>query len=206
MKRHSDGKADLPSHRMTKPYWLEGEKLRREAVLVDGNLAWKLFCACADGENEQVRTLLDKDRKLLHSQLWYCKPIDLALRHGHLNVVRTLHDFDHENKLSFYLENFTTYRCTKPELERRGHAHILKYLEDEYWPQLVPHYVAELDEIAKLFPKPWDKDRSIDREKLFVAVKRNPAVVEWHHLGRTLPFESCHRSLELLSWHRNLWL
>ena len=73
---------DLPSRPMTKPYWLEGEKLRREGVLVDGDLAWELFCACADGDDDQVRALLEKDRKLMHAQLWYCKPIDLALRHG----------------------------------------------------------------------------------------------------------------------------
>ncbi len=138
MKKNSS--TNLPSLRMTKPYWLEGEKLRREAVLVDGDLAWELFCACADGDNNQVRALLEKDRKLMHGQLWYCKPIDLALRHGHLDVVRTLHEFDYENKLAFYLDNFTTYRCTKPALKRRGHTHILKYLEEEYWPRLVPHH------------------------------------------------------------------
>lgn len=163
---------------MTKPYWLEGEKLRREGVLVDGDLVWELICACADGENDKARALLEKDRKLMHAQLWYCKPIDLALRHGHLNVVRTMHEFDHENKLAFYVDNFTTYRCTRPALKRRGHTHILKYVEEEYWPRLVPHHVPEMDEIANLFPKPWDKDRSIDREKLFAAVKRNPALLE----------------------------
>ena len=166
-----------PSKAMTKPYWLEGEKLRREAVLVDGDLVWELFCACADGDNDRVRQLLAQDRSLMHGQLWYCKPIDLALRHGHLDVVRTMHEFDYEQKLAFYLDNFTTYRCIKPALERRNHTHILKYLEEEYWPRLVPHHVPEMDEIAKLFPKPWDKDRAIDREKLFTAVKRNPKLL-----------------------------
>lgn len=163
---------------MTKPYWLEGEKLRREAVLVDGDLVWELVCACADGADDKVRALLNRDRNLMHAQLWYCKPIDLALRHGHLDVVRTMHEFDYENKLAFYLDNFTTYRCIKPALKRRGHTHILKYFEEEYWPRLVPHHVPEMDEIAKLFPKPWDKDRSIDRDKLFAAVERNPELLK----------------------------
>ena len=49
----------LPSRQMTKPYWLEDEQLRRECVLVDGDLAWDLICACADGDNDKVRALLD---------------------------------------------------------------------------------------------------------------------------------------------------
>ncbi len=163
---------------MTQPYWLQGENLRREAVLVDGDFAWELFSACADGDDKQVRALLDRDRKLMHAQLWYCKPVDLALRHGHLDVVRTIHEFDRENQLAFYLENFTNYRCTKPALKRRGHTHILKYLDEEYWPRLVPHHVLEMDEIATLFPKPWDKNQSIDHETLFAAVQRSPELLQ----------------------------
>ncbi len=172
---------------MTKPYWLEGEKLRRECVIVDGDDAWDFVCACADGDNARVRSMLERDRNFMHAQLWYSKPIDQALRHGHLDVVRTIHEFDQENRLAFYIADGHTYRCDKRELQRRGHTKILKYLDEEYWPRLVPHHMPELDELAKLFPGEWDKDQSVDREKVINAMKANPALLAGtDRMGRSI--------------------
>lgn len=167
---------ELPSSRMTKPYWLEGEELRRDSVAVDGDMAWELFCACFDGQHDKVRDLLTKDPKLLNAQLWYCKPIDGALRYGHLDVVRTIHEFDRENTLACYIDH-DVYRCGLEEMRRRGHAHIVKYFEEEYRPRLSPNWMPELDEIAKFLPSPWERDKSIDRERLFTMIDGNPDVL-----------------------------
>ncbi len=121
--------------------------------------------------------MLEKDRNLMHAQLWYSKPIDQALRQGHLDVVRTIHEFDHENRLAFYIADGHTYRCDRRELQRRGHTPILKYLDEEYWPRLVPNHMPELDELAKLFPGEWDKDQSVDREKVIAAMKAHSALL-----------------------------
>ena len=169
--------SDLPSCRMNKPYWLEGEELRRDGVVVDGDMAWEMFCACFDGDNDKVSALLTKEPKLVNAQLWYCKPIDGALRHGHLDVVRTIHEFDREHTLAFYTDS-DTYRCGKAELLRRGYTHIVKYFEEEYWPRLVPNHVPELDEIAEFFPKPWDKDKTIDRDRLFAMIGEEPGLLK----------------------------
>ena len=169
-------KGAVPSIRMSKPYWLEGEELRRDGVAVDGDAAWEMFCACFDGDNNKVRDLLMKDPKLLNAQLWYCKPIDGALRYGHLDVVRTIHEFDRENTLACYVDH-DVYRCGKEEMLRRGHGHIVKYFEEEYRPRLSPNWMPELDEIDEFLPSPWAKDRTIDRERLFAIIDRTPEVL-----------------------------
>lgn len=161
---------------MTKPYWLEGEELRRDSVAVDGDLAWELFCACVDGDNTKVRDLLVREPKLLNAQLWYCKPIDGALRYGHLDIVRTIHEVDQENTLACYIDH-DVYRCGQEELRRRGHQHIVKYFEEEYRPRLSPNWMPELDEIEAFLPTPWERDRTIDRERLFATIDRVPDVL-----------------------------
>ena len=167
---------------MTKPYWLEGEELRRDGVVVDGDMAWDMFCACFDGDHDKVRQLLTKDANLVNAQLWYCKPIDGALRHGHLDIVRLIHEFDPENNLACYLHH-DVYRCGMSEMRRRGHAHIVKYFEEEYRKRLAPNWVVELDEINEFLPSPWDKDRTIDRERLFGIIDRKPDVLSGQTRG-----------------------
>ena len=161
---------------MTKPYWLEGAELRRDGVVVDGDMAWEMFCASFDGDHDKVRDLLAKDPNLVNAQLWYCKPIDGALRHGHLDVVRTIHEFDNEDTLAFYMDG-DVYGCGKAELLRRGHEHIVKYFEQEYWPRLVPNWMAEMDEIAEFLPSPWDEEKTVDRERLFALIDQTPDVL-----------------------------
>ncbi len=161
-----------PSSRMTKPYWLVGEKWRREGVIVDGDDVWEFVGACADGDNATVRRLLEKDRNLIHAQLWYSKPIDHALRYGHLEVVRTIHEFDRENRLALYI-NGHYCRCDEEEMRRRGHTHLIDYLENEYRPRLVPHYVPGLDEMGKFFPGEYDEVQEMDEDHILTTSKEN---------------------------------
>ncbi len=85
---------DLPSNRMNQPQWMRGRKHRRECVTVDGDDAWALFCAAADGDLARARELVEKDPALIHAQLTYTWPIDLALREGHLDIAKLFHAAD----------------------------------------------------------------------------------------------------------------
>ncbi|MEM7474564.1 MAG: ankyrin repeat domain-containing protein [Planctomycetota bacterium] len=189
---------DLPSSRMSKPYWLDGEELRRDGVVVDGDQAWEMFCACFDGDNGKVRELLTQDPNLINAQLWYCKPIDGALRYGHLDIVRTLLEFDTENTLAFYIDG-DVYRCGKEEMRRRGHHHIVEFFEQEYWPRLSPNWQPEVDEIAAAFPSRWDKEKSVDVAELFARIDRDPKILHGQTRdGRSLLYLALEiRKLEL---------
>jgi len=139
-----------PSERMRQPQHLVDREHRRECVVVDGNDAWALFCAAADGDLPRVESLLAKDPNLIHAQLTYTKPIDLALREGHLDIVRAMHDADHDRRLAFFIGRHYT-RIDDAELRRRGHDHVVRYLDEEYRPSLRPHYRESFDVIESLF-------------------------------------------------------
>ncbi len=129
---------DRPSQRMNQPQWLRGHKHRRECVTVDGDAAWQLFCAAADGALERASRLVNADPALIYAQLTYTWPIDLALREGHLDIVKIFHAADSARRLPFAVGSHYT-RVSEDELARRGHHHILRYLREEYWPKLLPH-------------------------------------------------------------------
>ncbi len=57
---------------------------------VDGNAAWRMFCACVDGDDALVRSLLEDDTNLANVQYWYETPIHFAVREGHTAIVRSL--------------------------------------------------------------------------------------------------------------------
>ena len=59
-------------------------------AIVDGNAAWRLICACVDGDDALVRSLLDDDSNLANVQYWYQMPMHFAVREGHIGVVRDL--------------------------------------------------------------------------------------------------------------------
>ncbi len=57
---------------------------------VDGNAGWRMVCACVDGDDALVRSLLEDDANLANVQYWYETPIHFAVREGHTSVVRLL--------------------------------------------------------------------------------------------------------------------
>ena len=80
----------------------------------------------------------------MHARLWYCQPIDLVLLNGHVNVIHAIHEFDHEQKLACYTDWHPTYLCSKANLKRRGHTHILEYLKEVFRERLVPYFVPRM--------------------------------------------------------------
>ena len=84
-------KASNPvSARMSQPWFMQGREHRRDGVAVDGDDAWALFCASADGDLDKARRLVDGDPNLVHAQIWYAKPIDVAMREGHVEIVKAI--------------------------------------------------------------------------------------------------------------------
>ncbi len=79
-----------PSRRMSQPGDMRGRQWRRNGVAVDGDQAWAMFCACADGDLDTVRRLYHANPDFVHAQIHYCKPIEFALRENHDDVVRFL--------------------------------------------------------------------------------------------------------------------
>ncbi len=62
------------------------------AEVLSGHDAWGLFEACAAGDLPKVKVCLAKDRRLVNAQFAYQRPIDLAVRAGHAEIVKLLLD------------------------------------------------------------------------------------------------------------------
>lgn len=77
---------------------------------VDGNDAWSLMCASAAGDLKTVKALLKKDPRLIHAGFWYQFPLHMAVRKGHLEVVRVLLDAGSEPGKTWFL----AYAWEKP--------------------------------------------------------------------------------------------
>lgn len=57
---------------------------------VDGDAAWDLFCAAAEGDVQALKELLAIDPKLVHAQHWYSIPVRFAVLGGHADAVDML--------------------------------------------------------------------------------------------------------------------
>jgi ankyrin repeat protein len=87
-----------PQEMKTKGYVYGVEKL-------DGNDAWRLFKASALGDEQKVKALLAKDRRLVNAQYWYQFPIHLAVYAGHVQIVKLLLDQGADPGQSVYTYN-----------------------------------------------------------------------------------------------------
>lgn len=75
-----------PTSMMTDKYPIYGGET------VDGNAAWDLFCAAADGHVPVIKSLLANDPRLVHAQFWYSIPLRFAVLDGHLEAAQLLMD------------------------------------------------------------------------------------------------------------------
>lgn len=166
---------------MKQPQWLRGRKHRRECVTVDGDEAWDLFCAAADGDSEKASCLVSVDPALIYAQLTYTWPIDLALREGHLDIVKLFHAADRDRRLPFAVGSHYT-RVSEDELARRGHHHILRYLREEYWPKLLPASHPDFARYEELL----DSQGAKGADELLDRLRRDPDLAAATDLrGRT---------------------
>ena len=166
------------SSRMSQPWFMQWCEHRREAVVVDGDDAWELFCASADGDSEAARRSIDKDPDLIHAQIWYAKPIGVALREGHTDIVRMMHEADDKRYLVFHIRDWC-YRTSREEMRRRGFVELLEYLES-YQAALAPNYSPDFDRFKQLVER--RKESWVDEEaainEVIAAAKANPGLLK----------------------------
>ncbi len=80
----------MPKARMTQPVAMKTRRYVYGVEPVNGNDAWSLFKACAEGNEDKVVDLLAEDPKLVNAQFWYQFPLHMAVRGGHEKVVKRL--------------------------------------------------------------------------------------------------------------------
>ena len=146
---------------------------------VDGDDAWALYCASADGDLDKARRLIDGDPNLLHAQIWYAKPIDVAMREGHLEIMKAMLDADEQRWLFDHTWEWC-YRTTDNELRRRGFDELVEY-RTSWKESLASNYRAEIDELRELIKDDkatsW-KATEASNAKVIAAVDANRTLLE----------------------------
>jgi len=152
---------------MSQPWFMQGREHRRDGVAVDGDDAWALFCASADGDLDKAKRLIDGDNDLVHAQIWYAKPIDVAMREGHIEIVKVMLDADQQRWLFDHTQDWC-YRTTRNEMRRRGFDEIVEYL-DNWKIRLAPNYRSEFDVLRELIKgdkSTWNEEESANTQLL----------------------------------------
>jgi hypothetical protein len=113
--------------RLTQPQAMKTENYVCGVDKLNGYDAWALFQACADGDVAKAKTLLAKDRRLVNAQFWYQFPIHMAVREGHVPIVKLLLDHGADPGQSVYTYNSwdKLLLCAK----ERGYQKIESLLE-----------------------------------------------------------------------------
>ena len=146
---------------------------------VDGDDAWALFCASADGDLDNVRRLIDGDPNLVHAQIWYAKPIDVAMREGHLEIMKVMLDADERRWLFDHTWDWC-YRTTDNEMRRRGFDELIEYRKS-WKTSLVPNYRQEFDGLRDLIKgdkaTSW-KQEEASNAKVIAAVDADPTLLQ----------------------------
>ncbi len=79
--------------RMSQPEGMKTSAYIAGVEKLNGDDAWALFKACAEGDMSKVKALLAKDRRLVNAQIYYYQfPIHMAARAGHAEIVKLLLD------------------------------------------------------------------------------------------------------------------
>ena len=166
------------SARMSQPWFMQGCEHRRDGVAVDGDDAWALFCASADGALDTARRLIDIDPNLVHAQIWYAKPIDVAMREGHLEIMKVMLDADEQRWLFDHTRDWC-YRTTENEMRRRGFEELVEYLKS-WKTSLAPNYRPEFDALRELIrggKATWSEEESANA-KVLSAVDAHPSLLQ----------------------------
>jgi RNA polymerase sigma factor (sigma-70 family) len=108
--------------RMLQPYSMRTPAYRYGVEEVNGDDAWALMTACVEGDLERTKALVAKDPRLVNAQYWYQFPIHLAVREGHVEIVKFLLDSGAEPGQSRY--TFSSWQKLLVIAEERGYTEI----------------------------------------------------------------------------------
>lgn len=75
---------------MTQPASMKTKTYVSGVDVLNGHDAWAMFTACASGDIDRVRKLLEKNPQLVNAQFWYQFPIHFAVRDGNTELVEFL--------------------------------------------------------------------------------------------------------------------
>ena len=75
---------------MTQPLAMRTTDYRYGIDIVDGDDAWKMFCAAADGDVKTISRLAKKDPRLVDAQFWYQFPLHLAAWQNQIEAAKRL--------------------------------------------------------------------------------------------------------------------
>ena len=166
------------SSRMSQPWFMRGREHRRDGVVVNGDDAWALFCASADGDLDKARQLIDSDPNLVHAQIWYAKPIDVAMREGHLEIMKLMLDADQQRWLFDHTWEWC-YVTTENEMRRRGFDELVEYRRS-WKASLAPNYRQEFDSLRDLIKgdkaTTWSAEESANA-RVLAAVDADPTLL-----------------------------
>jgi len=135
---------------------------------VNGNDAWALMTACAEGDFDRVQALIAKDPRLVNAQYGYQFPIHLAVREGHAEIVRFLLDSGADPGQSRY-----TYHSWPKLLaiaEERGHGEVHALLVDALRERF--GYAPEFETLV--LPAIVARDR----ERVALLLREHPSLIQ----------------------------
>ena len=112
---------------MTQPEAMRTVEYLYGIDIVDGNDAWAMFCASADGDLVEISRLLEKDSRLVNSQYAYQFPLHLATWQNQVESVRLLLDRGADIGHSRWW--YRSWDRLLPLAESRGFTEIATMLE-----------------------------------------------------------------------------
>lgn len=131
--------------RMSQPAVMKTRRYLCDDEYVNGNDAWALFKAAAEGNRSRAENLLARDPRLARAQFWYQFPIHAAVREGHTDLVRLLLESGCDPGRSVFLHN--SWRELLQTARERDYRDVEKLLRREMRKRFA--YTAEFDPVAQ---------------------------------------------------------
>lgn len=134
---------------MSQPMVMRTSEYRYGIDIVDGNDAWEMFCAAADGDVAAISRLADKDERLVNAQFWYHFPLHLASWQNHSQAVKCLLQRGADIGCSHW--RYRSWDQLLPFVQQRGFDSTAKLLQRAmrrkfaYDPDFEPLKVAALE-------------------------------------------------------------
>ena len=134
---------------------------------VNGHDAWRLICACIDGDLPLVESLLEGDPQLVNVQYWYETPLHFAAREGQIDVARIILNHGADPTTSCFGSDAWASLLEVARL--RGHAGMVELLTSEMTQRF--GYSPDFEPVAEAI-------RSYDIDELTQLLDERPGLLE----------------------------